>query len=74
MVFEVVGVRVCTSECTRQDGERHDGIAGLQLQGSEEALGGSGHVALRLQHLGETVPARVRRGTQLHGFTQNLLC
>lgn len=61
------------SEHSRDDGEGHGGAAGLQLQGSQEALGGRCVVALSLQDLPQPVPHLVGRGVDLHGVSKDLL-
>lgn len=52
------------------DGEGQDGAAGLQLQGGDETLGGSGRVSLRLQNFAQAVPHVVSRAEDRRGRTE----
>lgn len=61
------------SELPGDDGERHHGAAGLQLQCSEEAIHGRLALALGLQHFAQALPRFMACALSLHSIPQHLL-
>lgn len=71
--MQLPGPRVdAGSQGSGDDGEGQDGAAGLQLQGGDETLGGSGGVALSLQDLAQAVPHVVSRAEDGRGHVAEI--
>lgn len=71
--MQLAGPRVdAGSQGSGDDGEGQDGAAGLQLQGGDETLGGSGRVALSLQDLAQAVPHVVGRAEDGRGHVAEI--
>lgn len=70
--MDLVQVWLNQSELPGDDGEGPDWTGGLQLQSSQEAVGGVTR-ALCLQRLPQTTPCLVGRAVELNRISQDLL-